>query len=134
MKYKKIIFLSMLGISILILSHNSLSTVHSSEIADSTISKEVSTENLTIQVLSEYLMDKSEEEIEAYFGDLPDDQWIIAVRSCGGFFFRDDNSRDGVVEIFENDNIIESVSYSDENGAATIGEVKEYVKILKENN
>lgn len=134
---KKTIFLPILGTSMLImtLSPNSFSTIHSSETTDSKISEEVTTENLTKQVLSEYLIDKSEEEIESYFGNLPDDQWIVAVRSGGGFSYMDDNSLNGVVEIRDkNDNIVEYVRYSDENVAAKIGEVKEYVKTLKENH
>ncbi|MGT2755986.1 hypothetical protein [Streptococcus ovuberis] len=83
-------------------------------------------DNQTIRIMAEKLGDASEEEVDAYFQAFDDDQKIIA-DSSGGFL----TSIDGRYTVSKRQDwtgrTIEQ-SFDDPKVAATIGEVKAYLK------
>lgn len=91
-------------------------------------SEERKSDNRTIQIYARLLKDASEEEVNDYFQHHDDATLIIADKS-GGYLSSLTNDVNSYSEVRdENGNLLERVSFGDETVAATIAEVKEYLR------
>ncbi|MBF0775552.1 hypothetical protein BVE84_04225 [Streptococcus azizii] len=95
-------------------------------------SEERKSDNRTIQIYARLLKDASEEEVNDYFQHHDDATLIIADKS-GGYLSSLTNDVNSYSEVRdENGNLLERVSFGDETVAATIAEVKEYLREQRE--
>lgn len=95
-------------------------------------SEERKSDNRTIQIYARLLKDASEEEVNDYFQHHDDATLIIADKS-GGYLSNLTNDVNSYSEVRdENGNLLERVSFGDETVAATIAEVKEYLREQRE--
>lgn len=83
-------------------------------------------DNQTIRILAEKLEGASQEEIDAYFGPFGDDKKIIADPSGGFLTSIDDRYTVSKRQDWTGRTIVQS--FDDPKVAATIGEVKEYLR------
>lgn len=87
--------------------------------------------NLTIEIYKEKLAGKSEEEVDAYFAPFTDNKIIIADKS-GGFTSSLTDDYDEPVETLYPDGRRVIQSFHDKTVAATIGEVKQALRVERE--
>lgn len=91
-------------------------------------SEERKSDNRTIQIYARLLKDASEEEVNDYF-QYHDDATLIIADKSGGYLSSLTNDVNSYSEVRdENGNLLERVSFGDETVAATIAEVKEYLR------
>lgn len=95
-------------------------------------SEETVSDNRTLQIYSRLLKDASEEEVDEYF-QYNDDETLIIADESGGYLSSLTNDVNSYSELHDGDGkLIERVSFGDKKVAATIGEVKEYLKEQRE--
>lgn len=87
-------------------------------------------ENYTLRVMAEQLADMTEEEIDQYFQMTPEDRRVIA-EPRGGYSYKLDNS-DGVVVTTDRSGHQLVLEYSDPNDSATVAQIKEHLKKIRE--